>query len=393
MKIQKICFIALFVRLIALAIVMNFSKDLTTGFLSSELINDDVRYLAGAENYVKFAKSLIDVKALSDSYLDVGDWSVTGYEFKLWYWIVSVTMYIFHNEVAPKILNILFAVASVICIYDICKKLYGKQVASIASMLYALLPYPVFFSCFLYKDQFYTLLVLLLFRIIVIKQANLKLKDFIIIASILTISNFIRSGLSILIAGLLSIIYIKYSNKKRLKVYSIFIIVLLFVGTYILWTYSFESIEKKYDAYVVRGSSGGEGLMSYVVIKKPIDLYRYPLALLFAMLLPGNTSGTITSWLGLVGCLNYVIPPIAIGNIIYLLYWKFKKDVFFWCIQVLYLITIVTSLGIFRHQYYLQPYMMIFFSLFFTKLRFRQKSIYLAFSVTIVFLYTIFSLI
>ena len=117
----KICFIALFVRLIALAIVMNFSKDLTTGFISSELINDDVRYLAGAENYMKFAKSLIDVKALSDSYLEVGDWSVTGYEFKLWYWIVSVTMYIFHNEVAPRILNILFAVASVICIYDICK--------------------------------------------------------------------------------------------------------------------------------------------------------------------------------------------------------------------------------------------------------------------------------
>lgn len=386
-KLYKICFIALFVRLLALAIVMYFSKDLTTGFLSSDLINDDVRYLAGAENYVKFAKSLIDVKALNDSYIDVGDWNVTGTEFKLWYWIISVTMYLFHNEAAPRILNILFAVASIICIYDICKKIYGEQIASIASMLYALLPYPVFFSCFLYKDQFYTLLVLLLFRMVVIKQDNLKLKDFVIISIILLISNFIRSGLSLIIAGLLGIIYITYTNKKRFRIYYILIILLLIVGTYTLWTYSSVSIEKKFNAYVTEGSSGGEGLMSYVVIKKLTDLYRYPFALLFAMLLPVNTSGIIRTWAGLVGSLNVVIIPIAIGNFIYLLYWKYKKDVFFWCIQALYLITIITSLGIFRQQYYLQPYMMIFFSLFFTKL--KKKVSFLTISIALVYFYAV----
>lgn len=383
-RVNRICYSAFFVRLIALVAVMLFSKYLTSGFLSSDLVNDDVRYLMGAQNYAKIANSIIDVNALGSAYYDVGEWSATGYGFKLWYWIISISMYLFHSEFVVRFLNVLFGVASVRCIYDICNKLYGTQVASMASKLYAFLPYPVFFSCFLYKDQFYTLLVLMMFRFIFLKQERMKIKDLLRVSILLIISTFIRSGLSLLIAALLVIIYLKYAKKSISKGYSIIIIIIATIGTTVLWMYSSESIETKYIAYVVEyGSKGGN--ISLVSIKSITDIWKYPFALMFAMLMPVNNLGSVTSWFGLVGYLNIIILPVALGCIIYLINWGYKKDLFFWSVQVLYLVTIMTSLGIFRHHYYLQPYMMIFFSLFY--LRLKEKKVYSIISAVLVVFY------
>ena len=333
-NVNKICYTSFAVRLVALAVVMYFSKDLTTGFLSSDVVNDDVRYLMGAQNYARLAHSIIDVNALESAYLDVGDWSVIGYEFKLWYWIVSISMYIFHSEVAVRLLNILFAVASVKCIYDICDKLYGMRVATLASKLYAFLPYPVFFSCFLYKDQFYTLLVLLMLRIVLLKQERMRLKDFLCLTGILAVSTFIRSGLSFFIALLLGLIYLNYAKETLKRWYTVVLFLIGIVGIVVLWVYSMDSIETKYMAYVVDKNSGG-GAISLVEIRTMGDIWKYPFALLFAMLLPINNTGGLTSWIELVGYLNIVILPVALGSLFYTIYWAYKKDVFFWCIQLL----------------------------------------------------------
>ena len=150
-SITRICAGAFAIRLIVLSLVVFFSDNLTTGFLSSDIVNDDVRYQVGAEIYASRAKSIIDANAIGNAYLEIGDWSVYGGgEFKLWYWIVAVFTYIFHSHVGVRILNIIFAVISVKCIYNISKKLGGEKIAKVASALYAFMPYPVFFSCFLF---------------------------------------------------------------------------------------------------------------------------------------------------------------------------------------------------------------------------------------------------
>ena len=375
--IKKICISALVIRLIVLSIVVVFSNNLTTGFLSSEIYNDDVRYQLGAELYAKQAKHIIDSNAIGDAFLQVGDYSVAyGYAFVLWYWIVSIVMYVFHSHVILRIMNIMFAVASVKCIYDIAKHLYGNRVANFASALYAFLPYPVFFSCFLYKDQFYTLLVLLIFRVILLKGARMELRDFGIVAFLIVISTFIRSGLSVIIAFIAIYVYFRSKGFSISNYNTILIIVITIIGTFFLFQYNLDSIDTKYEAYVLNYHDSGSGAASFIAIKSIGHFYRYPLAYLFVMLLPIKTSSSIVSWGDVVGLLNFVVIPIALGNLLYLVFWNIKKSPFFGGVQILYFITIVTSMGIFRHSYYLQPYMMIFFAAFYLRLKIKERRLY-----------------
>jgi len=391
--VKKICIGAFAIRIIALIIVVSFSNNLTTGFLSSDVINDDVRYQLGAELYAKQAKHIIDSNAIGDAFLRTGDYSVaSGYPFVLWYWIVSIVMYVFHSHVIVRMMNVLFAVFSVKCIYDIAKQLYGNKVAKYASSLYAFLPYPVFFSCFLYKDQFYTLLVLLIFRVVLLKGARMELRDFGIVASLIVISTFIRSGLSVIIAFVVIYVYFKSKRFSISNFNTILIIFAIIIGTYFLFQYNLDSIDRKYEGYVLNyhDRDRGSGVSSFIAIKEIGHFYRYPLAYIFVMLLPIHTSSSIASWGSVVGLLNFVIVPVGLGNLLYLLFWNVRKNSFFWGVQILYFITIMTSMGIFRHSYYLQPYMMIFFAAFYLRLKTKEQRMYNYISLFLMFIYFAF---
>ncbi len=377
-KINKICLWALGLRVVVLILVAFFSDKLPTGFLSSDIINDDVRYLAGAEVYARTAKSIIDVNALGSAYFNVDDYTIAyGNEFKLWYWMISIGMFLFQNQYLVRLFNIFFAVICIKFIYDIASKQYGERVGILASSLYAFFPYPVIFSCFLYKDQFYTLLVLMMFREIILYGKNLKFFNYVKLGILIIASISIRSGLIVPICILLIVIY--YSNNKNniSKIRLAFFSILFIVSVLVITFYSVDTISRKFSAYVLESEVPTSGLISYATIKSYTDIYRYPIAFLFALLLPINTSGTISTWAAVASSLNIVSLPIAIGVLLYLLYWGYKRDTMFWCIQILYLITIVTSLGIFRHQYYLQPFMMIMFACFYYSLRINYRKPFL----------------
>ena len=386
-SITRICAGAFAIRLIVLSLVVFFSDNLTTGFLSSDIVNDDVRYQVGAEIYASRAKSIIDANAIGNAYLEIGDWSVYGGgEFKLWYWIVAVFTYIFHSHVGVRILNIIFAVISVKCIYDISKKLGGEKIAKVASALYAFMPYPVFFSCFLYKDQFYTLLILLIFRIILLKGVKLSLWDIVKVVLLILVSTFIRSGLSVLIAAIAAYLYVHEKGIRLSKVQIWLMFALLALGVVAFINISLNSIDYKYAAYVLDYKAASEGTVSMLNIKSIDQIYKFPFALFFMMLLPVATPSAMGSWLGVVGWLNIVAMPIALGSFFYLFYKPLEKSRFFWCIQSLYLVTIVTSLGIFRHSYYLQPYMMMFFASFYLSI--KSKSLFAGVSAILTVFYT-----
>ena len=374
-NVRNICLGAFTVRLLVLSIIVLFSDQLSSGFMSSDIINDDVRYLTGAEIFAKNGKSIFDFSALGDAFMQIGVWQVAeGYEFALWYWIVSELMFIFQTHIAVRIINIIFAVLSVKCIYEISSKLYGINSARIASKLYAFLPYPVFFSCFLYKDQFYTLIILLIFRIIVINGSSLKIKHIISLFVLILLSSFIRSGLSVIILICIMYLYIK-NNNIRIDLKKIcFFIPVIIVCLLFFVNYSLYSLIMKYESYVIDFDNVGNTI-PFLTIKSLLDIYRYPFSYSFIMLLPAAGSfSSLKSWLDITCAFNVVVLPIALGNFLYLLNLTLKKESFFWAIQILYLITIVTSLGIFRHSYYLQPYMMIFFSHFYLSL--KNKKLY-----------------
>lgn len=159
----KYIVIALIARLFMLTIVFLLSDYFSQGFIGSENYYDDFRYEAGGLYYMQNATSIIDIQSFADAYASVNDW--VGYKLStpftstpLWYWVVCIVMYIFKTKWAVRILNIFLSAFAVGYVYRFSELVYGEKTAEKASLLLALLPYPVIFSCFAYKDQLVMLL-------------------------------------------------------------------------------------------------------------------------------------------------------------------------------------------------------------------------------------------
>lgn len=368
-NIKQICIIGLALRLIMLAVVLVSGDSISTGLLGSTTINDDVRYLEIAETYAHSARSIIDVP----SFVNTLDSIEVGYYHDafvdLWYWIISILYYILRNESLVRITNVMFAVISIKCIYDICKSEFGVKIAKLASSLYAFLPYPIVFSCFLYKDQFYTLITLLLIRQALKCAGHIKLKDVIIMVLLVVASMLTRTGLVVLVLGaLLIIIYKKGGYKVNLSTLLFFFPLAIAVLALVI-SLSWEPIQRKLLSYVYEFTLDSEkNTIDFFIIKSPQHIWKYPLSLSFLLFQPLRLSITnITCWMDIASILNIVSIPIAIGNILYLGDFKLKKSYLYWLAQSFYLLTIITSLGIVRHQYYLQPFMMMIYAVYYYK--------------------------
>lgn len=371
LSIRHICGYALGVRILALVLITILSSYVSTGFYGSTYEQDDVRMLAGAEIYSRTAKSIIDRPALENAF-DVVEPGrihdeVASMEFDNWF--ISISMYLLGNEILVRLLYILCSVFSVKCIYDIGILLYNKQVATLSSILYALMPYPVIFSCFLYKDHLYTLVVLLLIRKALKCAGNIHLKDVIFLSFFLFISLWIRSGLVVLVLFALLIIIYKRGN-YTLKLWKIvlFTVVLLSLVSVVTY-YSWDIIVKKITIYIIEYNSAESSIIDYFTIKSPSQIYRYPFSLFFLMLQPLGYLIKAGSWYELACVINVIGIPLAVGNIYYLFNFKMKKGYFYWLMQLFFLLTVITSLSIPRHYFYLQPFIMLFFSVYYLQLR------------------------
>jgi len=82
---------------------------------------------------------------------------------------------------------------------------------------------------------------------------------------------------------------------------------------------------------------------------------------------PSNLTSQILSVSGFVGAINFFGIFLATGNILVFFDKKIRGLNFTWIINVLFIITLITSLGLSRHYYFMLPFYVIFLSAFIVK--------------------------
>lgn len=367
-KLYSICLYAFWLRIVALIIVCNFSHLLTTGYLRSTMESDDLRYEAGALIYSQNAQSIVDIGAYVDAYLIVGDSTGLSDSIEIWYWILCVLMFIFHDGIVVKVINIIIGVGCVALIYKLCKLTYpdNGKIAEKAAKLYAFFPYPVFFSCFLYKDQFLTLIILSIIYIVYKYDSIFTIKRLLSLSFLLAIFTMIRSGLLPILIVCIGLILLKKSGRKiALNLRTITLLLIAAVISYYLFKLYAEVIAHKLEAYVL-GRVGSADLkdssIQYFLINNVWDAWKLPFSFVFTLVQPLYTGGRFISWESFISVLNIVFIPVVIGNFVYM-FKKSKGDSTLWlAMMLLYAVMLIVSMGVGRHFYYLLPFPIIFYA-------------------------------
>lgn len=366
--ISKICLHGFVLRIIMLCSTLFFSNQLTTGYLRSNYDSDDLRYQDGALYYSQHANNIIDVSAFTDAFLSVGDYEGYVEDIALWYWIVCVLTYIFKSVILVKIINILFGVICIRLIYDLCQLVFPnrEKLALKAAKLYAYLPYPIVFCCFLYKDQFLTLVFLAILNVVYRSKNIINYKDFSCLFVLLAVFSLIRTGILPVILLCIGIIEMRKSNRQYSnKIYTVFITFISIVAIYYVFLYNNETITHKLNSYVAQrsGDSSYAGtFIQYVLINDINDVWKLPFAYVFTILQPLYIGGAINNWEKLISIFNVCFIPVVVGNIFYFIQ-KIKGNNTFWVSMViLFSIMLFVSIGVTRHFYYLMFLPVIFYA-------------------------------
>lgn len=366
---------ALIVRVIVLLIIFFLTPNLSVGFLSdSYSSNDDVRFETGGMYYAENAKSIIDFPTFKQAYGNVGDWIgyKTGSFFStlaLWYWIVCIILYLTKHVIFVRLFNIIIASLSCFVLYNFVNVAYDSRIAMRATRLLMYLPYPVVFSCFAYRDSLIMCLTLYLLFKSSLYQKNGKFQKvsewiaFVISAIILLL---LRSGISIIFIALC--FFIMFSNritKKRIKTrYLIIIPIVLILGIFLVYKFGGQIIYKV-NVYIIGNvSSRQEGTIGLLNINGIRDIYKIPFAYLFSVIMPIGLGKGFGSWAEIVGNLNIIMVFIAVGSLLFVFKKEKRNNTVYWSCMAYYLISVIASLGIFRHYYSVLPFAYIAYSEF-----------------------------
>ena len=383
---KRIFLAAFLVRLAMLIIILLVGGEMAKGFIDSTIYYDDYRYELGAKRYAERAESIIDVDVFTDVFDALDD--RTGHYLEnpidhspLWYWIVCVLLYITKTYLSVRLLNILLAAMAVIYVYKLARDLLGEKAARLAALLLMFLPYPVIFSCFGYKEQlvmlttFYLLYQAYHFRL---TRSISRVSVLGVILAVITLT-LIRGGLSSILYVLCLAIALQdvvrnfFKEKPGKLKLTIMIIAVLLVIALLIRT-SGTIIYKlnfylKHNEETVVGSN-----ISIFTISSITQIYKLPFSYIFSMVMPIGLNVGWSSWYGVVAHLNVLMTPIAVGAGLY--FFKKKKNWFTYLVCLgYYLISIMTSLNIFRHYYSLIPLSLMFFSAYIADASKKKKII------------------
>lgn len=383
---------AFFVRIIVLLIIILLIKEIPAfGFMGNSPDYDDYRYDQGAVLYSQDADSIVDIQTFTRIYDNWGDW--TGHHLSdplrwgwLWYWICCILVYITKTRWSIRILNIFLAIFTVKYIYDAVDNAYSRNAAEIAARLWAFLPYPVIFSCFAYKDSLVAFcLTYLISKFVKIKKDRATTKGEIIgIVIVSTIFIFTRSGLSELFIAIC--VFYLFSDQIRAKMnlkYFIAFIVILIIAAAVIWRI-WGIVMFKYSAYVTPSATESTGLGSLVKVTSLRDLWKLPLAFVFAILQPIGINLDNLTWYAIVCLLNFLMCPIAIAAVFGIKSsFEYNRSLF-WVMMIYYLIVVSTSVLISRHLFSALPIPIIFASNYYTSGSRNSISIYLGMTLLLV---------
>ena len=371
--VKKILIISATIKVLILIVLSLINDGDIGGYNSNFIESDDVRYAAGALYYSENAKSLIDDEVFTYAFERLNDRTGYSESISLWYWFVCIFTYLFQSIFALRLVNILFSVLTAYYIYKLTTILFNKRAAKYALIIYSFNPYFLFFPLFLYKDQFIALIMVQIFYFLYSYFISNKKKYLLYLLIVLLLFSFLRTGFVILIiASVLALFVIRekeYSNNFNLKNFPYFLltcIVSIYLTSFLLLN-NLDSIQAKLFAYVVEREVATSSTISMFQISSLSDFYKVPFAFIFALLQPSNLTSQILSVSGFVGAINFFGIFLATGNILVFFDKKIRGLNFTWIINVLFIITLITSLGLSRHYYFMLPFYVIFLSAFIVK--------------------------
>ena len=117
--------------------------------------------------------------------------------------------------------------------------------------------------------------------------------------------------------------------------------------------------------------------ISFITINSFRDIYKLPFTYLFSMIMPINLFGKIDSWYAIVSNINIIMCPISVGAFLEIFKRKYDKAVYWGC-MILYLVSIIASINIFRHYYSLIPITLMNYSSFRQKVDDKNYILYLS---------------
>ena len=103
-------------------------------------------------------------------------------------------------------------------------------------------------------------------------------------------------------------------------------------------------------------------------------MWKLPLVYLFSIIVPIGLFQPIDSWSDVVGILDLVMAPVAVGATMYIIEKK-RDKVVYWCCFAYYTIYLISSLNISRHYAALVPLSYIAFAEFQNESNISKKNI------------------
>lgn len=370
-SLNRIIRVAVLIRLLML-ILIACSGGWEQSFIGQG--SDDRKYEVGAELFAQNATSLFDVKTFTWAFnaVDSTDW--TGYHLNqplsssvVWYLIVTLLVWFTKTKYSIRLLNIFLAIGSLKYIYNFADKIWGKEVALKSVKLYAVLPYPVIFCCFGYKEELAMFCTFYLLSHSIDFRMGEKITFLPVIKMILVALTLlgIRSGISLIFLALcLAIIFfpnlktnLKFSVKKAVP-----FLVMFMIGIFAFARYG-ETISYKANIYL--GGSRGDGdTISVLMINSISDIWKLPFSYMFSIIMPINLFENLDSWVSIINTVNICMVPISVGCALYLIMIKKPDKIVYWGTLTYYLIYVISSLNIFRQYASLLPLNLIYFSAF-----------------------------
>ena len=389
-KIKRIVIISLFLRILVLIIVL-LSGSFGDAFVEVSMNVDDWRYETGGEYYSEYARSVIDPQTFTDAYMRLGD--STGHHIDkpitnatIWYWIVCILMYFTKTKWSVRILNVFLSSLSIVYIFRFARLVYSKKTAILASKLFAVLPYPVIFCCFSYKEEVALICTFyLLYRSAEFRYSHKITLSIIFKMLIATLFLFgVRSGVSlILIAICIFIMFFKDMRfiRAHFPIFLCFFGVAIVLFTFLAIRYK-GIIIHKFSTYLSPTYVEETGLLQFFKIRSVKNIWRFPFTYFISVMMPLVLTSSFSSWASIVSFLNlFCMTPIAIGATVYAFCKKKKDPLVYWSCILYYSIYLITSLGISRHYAALLPLSLIAFADYRVNLNEKDHKIWLVISI------------
>lgn len=372
-SLKKIFFISISIKILILIFLYLSNGNDYVGYNNNSVESDDVRYVAGAVYYSQNAKSVIDVEVFISAFERFNDRTGYSKSFSLWYWFVCVVVYSFKSIFALSVINVLFSALTAYYIYKLALLLFNKKAAEYALIIYSFNPYFLIFPLFLYKDQLLALIMVQLFYFLYSYFISKKSKYLLYVLIVLVIFSFLRSGfVFILAAAIIALFCIgekEYSMTSKSR-HIFFTLAICIVPIYFMPSFFNEILDdilRKLAIYVVERQTSGSNTISMFQVSMLSDFYKLPFAFIFGLLQPANLTSQILSISAFVGTINVFGIFLAAGNILAFFDKKIRDLNFTWVIHSLFIITLISSLGISRHYYFMLPFYVIFLSAFLVK--------------------------